>query len=348
MGTSAALTAHSRELRIDAPTHLIAATVLAIVLSALGPLLRLSLRRRGLGEAAHDLGTMATPARVTAAALILRSLTAGAASPWLRATTASLLIASVVWLVLRALRFLEAVVFRRLSIDTADNRRARSRRTQLDLARRAVAVVVIVGGLVVALFTVTPFRSFGPTVVTYAGLIGVIAGVALRASLENLAAGLIVAFSEPVRIDDVVVVDGEWGRIEHLGLVNVVVRIWDDRRLVLPTARFVNEPFENWTREAAAVTGTVTAWVDHRADIDALRSAFETTVEASPHWDGRFKVLQVVDIGERAVQVRGLVTAANAQDAWEVRCEVREALLTHLRSRNHTLPVVRLGEPQFN
>jgi small-conductance mechanosensitive channel len=186
--------------------------------------------------------------------------------------------------------------------------------------------------------------SAGPTIVSYAGLIGILLGFALRSPIENLTAGVIVAFAEPIRIDDVVVVEGEWGRIEHIGLVNVVVRIWDDRRLVLPTSRFVNEPFENWTRSSSAVTGTVTAWIDHTADVEALRGEVGAALHDHPLWDGRAFSVQVVELGERSVQVRMMVTASDASNLWDLRCDLRELLLPHLVERVDELPVVRIAD----
>ena len=242
------------------------------------------------------------------------------------ALVSALLVAAVAWVVLRALWVGEQIVFRRLQIDVADNLRARSRRTQIELLRRVAAVVVLVGAAAVALLLLTPLGRIGPSLVAYAGLIGVVLGMALRGPLENLTAGIVIAVTEPIRIDDVVVVEEEWGRIEQIGLVNVVVHLWDDRRLVLPTARFVQEPFENWTKQTSKVTGTVTMWVDFSTDIEELRREIEQLADGSPHWDRRDCVVQVVELGEHAVQVRALVTAATAGDAWDLRCEVREQL----------------------
>jgi len=170
-------------------------------------------------------------------------------------------------------------------------------------------------------------------------------GLALRAPLENLAAGVIIAVSEPVSIDDVVVVDDEWGRIEQIGLVNVVVRTWDERRLVLPTSRFVNESFQNWTKGSSSVTGSILLWVDYAVDVDDARVELERIVRGRPEWDGRSCTVQVVDLTERAVQLRVLATAADASRAFDLRCAVRERFLAYLADHPATTPRLRAADP---
>lgn len=325
-------------------TPLVVGGAVAVGLLLLGPIVQFVLRRRGRTQFAADLRRMRSPMRLVALAIVARSVDLVFDEEPYTSLSEVAVIAAVAWFVVRFLVVIEGVVFRRLRIDTFDNLRARSRRTQVELIRRIVSAIVIVGAVAVTLITVTPLGDFGPTIVTYAGVIGILAGFALRSPIENLAAGVIVAFSEPIRLDDVVVVEGEWGRIEHIGLVNVVVRIWDDRRLVLPTSRFVDEPFENWTRSSSAVTGVVTAWVDHTADIESLRREVGDLLARNPLWDGRAFNVQVIELDERAIQVRILVTAADASDLWNLRCELREALLPHLAGRADELPVVRLAD----
>jgi small-conductance mechanosensitive channel len=234
------------------------------------------------------------------------------------------------------------VVFRRLRIDVADNLRARSRRTQLQLIKRVTDVFVWGTTVVVGLLTLEPVRQLGPALLAYAGIIGVVLGLAMREPIENLVAGLIVAVTEPVRIDDVVVVEGEWGNIEEINLTHAVVRIWDRRRLVLPTSYFLSESFENWTRHGTSVLGTVFMHVDLGVDIDAVRRELGRIVAASPHWDRQDWGLQVTDLGEYSVQLRAVVSAANASDAWDLRCEIREALLPLLHDPR-AVPRLRTG-----
>jgi small-conductance mechanosensitive channel len=328
---------------MDPATPSILAAAVASSLVVVGPLVRLVLRRRRLDVAADDVGLLTWPVRL-AAALFVARVAAEAGSEPIRSLAGLALTISLAWVALRGLRVAERVVFRRLSIDVTDNLRARSRRTQLELLRRIGSVLVVVFALVVVLITLTPLSELGPSLVAYGGIIGVVLGIALRSPLESLAAGVIVAVTEPIRIDDVVVVEGEWGRVEQIGLGQVVVRLWDDRRLVLPTSRFVTEPFENWTRSSANVTGTVLMWFDHTVDVDELRTELHDVVQRSGLWDGRAFVLQVVDLGERAVQLRALVTARNASDLWDLRCHVREEVLATIRRRGLSLPVIRLDE----
>ncbi|CAN5695339.1 hypothetical protein BH10ACT3_BH10ACT3_13620 [soil metagenome] len=234
------------------------------------------------------------------------------------------------WVVVRVGDVVKRAVFRRLRIDVADNLRARSRRTQLQLIKRVADVFVWATTVVVGLLTIDAVRELGPALLAYAGIIGVVLGLAMREPIENLVAGLIVAVTEPVRIDDVVVVEGEWGNIEEINLTHAVVRIWDRRRLVLPTSYFLTESFENWTRHGTSVLGTVFMHVDLGVDIDEVRAQLGRIFEASPYWDHQDWGLQVTDLGEYSVQLRAVVSAANASDAWDLRCEIREALLPSL------------------
>lgn len=329
---------------LDATPLLVGSTA-AVVLVLLGPIIQFVLHRRGRTSFAADLRCLRWPIRWLASAIVARSAGLVVDEQWATSLSKALLIITVAWAIVRGLVVAQGVVFRRLHIDEADNLRARSRRTQLELIRRIVSVVVVVGALAVSLLTLTPLGRAGTTIVTYAGVIGILAGFALRSPIENLAAGVIVAFTEPIRIDDVVVVEGEWGRIESIGLVNVSVRVWDDRRLVLPTSRFVDEPFENWTRSSSALTGAVTAWLDHSVDLDALRREVDTFLAGTPLWDGRSSNIQVVELGERSIQVRIVVTAADAPALWDLRCDLRAALLPHLAGRDDELPALRVREP---
>jgi small-conductance mechanosensitive channel len=323
-------------------TPLLVGGSIAASLVIVGPLVQFVLRRARRTTFAADLRQLRWPVRLFALALTARSAELALDRQPATALSKALLIIAVAWVAVRGLVVAQGVVFRRLHIDDPDNLRARSRRTQIELIRRVVSVIVVVGALAVMLLSLTPLGREGPTIVAYAGVIGILGGVALRSSIENLAAGVVIAFSEPIRLDDVVVVEGEWGRIEHIGLMNVSVHVWDDRRLVLPTSRFVNEPFENWTRNSSAVTGSVTAWLDYGADVDDLRRVVGRFLASSPPWDRRFYNVQVVDLGASAMQVRILVTAANAGDLWELRCAVREALLPHISAARSALPVVRV------
>lgn len=322
--------------------------MIALVLG--GPALRGVLHHRGRDEFAADLRLVTWPLRLLAAAALtriaLRFFAPDAWSEtldWALPVLALLAIAAAAWVVVRSMQVIERVIFRRLRIDVADNLRARSRRTQIQLVKRVADVFVWTTAVVVGLFTLEPVREMGPGLVAYAGIIGVVLGLALRAPLENLIAGLIVAATEPVRIDDVVVVEGEWGNVEEIALSHVVVKLWDERRLVVPTSYFLSQPFQNWTRHGAAVVGTVIVRADHGVDVERVRAEFERLVARSPHWDGRVRVLQVTGHDVQGVELRGLMSARNAGSSWDLRCEVREQLMACIQQQD-AVPRARLQD----
>jgi small-conductance mechanosensitive channel len=191
------------------------------------------------------------------------------------------------------------------------------------------------------LLTFPAFRAAGASVLASAGIAGVIAGFAAQSLLSNVIAGMQIVFSEALHLDDVVVVEGEWGRIEEITLTYVVVRIWDDRRLVLPTSYFLSKPFENWTRTEAAVVGVVELDLDWSIPVEALRSELELAVKENERWDGRNCTLQVTDATGSFVRARALVSAADAPTLWDLRCDVRERLVEWIRD-NHPDALPRL------
>jgi small-conductance mechanosensitive channel len=264
-------------------------------------------------------------------------------APALSALVGLALVAAGTWVGVRAVRTAQAVMLVRYRLDEPDNRRARAMHTQLRIAGRALSIVVIAIGVVIALRVLDPRGVVTTSLVASAGVVGVVIGVAGRSTLGNLIAGLQIAFTEPIRLDDVVVVEGEWGRIEEVTLTYVVVRAWDDRRLVLPATYFVEEPFQNWTREGAAIVGSVLLWVDFDVEVDDLRGELGRLLRASHLWDGRAEALQVVDAAPHGLQIRALMSAADAGAAFDLRCAVREGLAAYLRDRARLgLPRVRL------
>jgi small-conductance mechanosensitive channel len=216
-------------------------------------------------------------------------------------------------------------------ITVADNLRARRRRT-----RSAILVRIAVFGagfltICLMLLSIPSIRSVGVTLMASAGLAGLAVGAAAQPLLKNLIAGIQMAFTEPVRLDDVVIVEGEWGRIEEIRLTYVVVALWDERRLVVPVSQFLEKPFQNWTRNASQLLGSVFLNLDPATNIDRLRAHAEGVVKANPRWDGRAFVLQVTDTKPDAIEVRVLATARDAGTAFDLRCDIREALLGYIR-----------------
>ncbi|MBM9467200.1 mechanosensitive ion channel family protein [Nakamurella leprariae] len=247
------------------------------------------------------------------------------------------------WLAVALVHIFEDVTLHRFRIDTVDNRKARRVRTQVSLLRRVAVAVIVILVIATMLLTLPGARQAGATIFASAGVIGIVAGLAAQSSLSNLFAGLQLAFTDAIRVDDVVVVEGEWGRIEDITLTYVVIAVWDDRRLILPSTYFTSTPFQNWTRTESKLLGTVELDVDWTVPLDALRAELDRVLAASEHWDGRVGVLQVTDATSSLVRLRALVSAVDGPTAFDLRCEVREALVGFLqRHHGHALPRVRV------
>lgn len=243
------------------------------------------------------------------------------------------------FLIIRATYVLDDVILARYRIDRSDNLRARQVQTQITVFRRITVVVVSVISLAVALLTFREVRAAGAGLLASAGVVGLVAGIAAKPVASNVLAGLQIAISQPIRVDDVVVVEGEWGRIEQIALTYVVVQIWDLRRLVLPISYFIEQPFENWTRRSSEVLGSIYLDVDYSAPIDDIRKRFEEILAESDKWNGRVGVLQVTGSGPATVQLRALLSANDSGSSWDLQCEVREKLLTWMQQEHpHALP----------
>jgi small-conductance mechanosensitive channel len=266
----------------------------------------------------------------------------GAWEPVLRHAIWLAVIAGVAWLVAALVMVVEDVALVRFRTDVPDNRRARRVHTQVVMLRRLSVALVAVLGLAVMLMTFPQVRTIGASMLASAGLAGVVAALAAQTVLGNVFAGLQLAFSDAVRLDDVVVVEGEWGRVEELTLSYVVVQVWDDRRLILPTSYFTKNPFENWTRSRAAVLGTVELDVDWSVPVPEIREELRRFLEGHALWDGRVSVLQVTDATGSVVRLRALTSAVDAPTLWDLRCQVREHLVAWVRHRYpQALPMVR-------
>ncbi|RXZ68772.1 mechanosensitive ion channel family protein [Agromyces albus] len=260
-----------------------------------------------------------------------------AGQEWRPGVDHALLIAVIAvggWLACQVFLLLTDLGMQRYRVDVADNRVARRARTQLAVLRRLVVVIVVVIALGVILFTFDSVRALGASVLASAGIISIVAGLAAQSVLANLFAGIQLAFSDAIRVDDVVVVEEEWGRIEEITLNYVVVGLWDDRRLVLPCTYFTSQPFQNWTRTTSQLLGSVELDLDWRVSPAAMRDHLDAILERTDLWDGRAKVLQVTDAVGGLVRVRILVTAIDAPTLFDLRCYVREELV-HWIQRTH-------------
>jgi small-conductance mechanosensitive channel len=226
--------------------------------------------------------------------------------------------------------------------DVADNLRARSVQTQVRVLARIAMVILGLLGLGSMLMTFPNVRQVGASLLASAGLAGIVAGLAARPVLGNLIAGLQIALTQPIRVDDVLIVEGEWGRVEEITGTYVVVRIWDDRRLIVPLEYFILNPFQNWTRRNSDLIGSVFLWVDYRMPVQPLRDALKEILERAQEWDGRVCVLQVTDFSEKSMQLRALVSTRDAGLGWDLRCKVREQLIAFMQEHYpEWLPQVR-------
>ncbi|NQX12887.1 mechanosensitive ion channel [Microbacteriaceae bacterium VKM Ac-2855] len=243
-------------------------------------------------------------------------------------------IAAVAWLVGATFVFLEDLGAERYRTDTADNRRARRLRTQMTIIRRVAVAVVVVVAIGAALLTFPEARTAGASLLASAGVLSIVAGLAAQSSLTNIFAGVQLAFSDAIRLDDVVIVENEWGRIEEITLTYVVVHIWDDRRLVLPTNYFTTKPFQNWTRTRSELLGAVEFDLDWRVRPDAMRDELHRVLALTDLWDQRVSVLQVTDAINGYVRIRILVTAVDAPTLFDLRCYIREHLVEWLHTND--------------
>jgi small-conductance mechanosensitive channel len=238
------------------------------------------------------------------------------------------------WLLAGMLSFTINLGLARYPTDIADNKVARRMHTQLAIVRRLGIAVIVILGLASILLTFPGVQAIGASVLASAGLVSIVAGLAAQSTLANVFAGVQIAFSEAIRVDDVVIAEGEWGRIEEITLTYVVVHIWDDRRMVLPSTYFTTTPFQNWTRNSSELLGSIELDLDWRVSPSAMRQHLEDILDRSEIWDGRASVLQVTDAVGGFVRVRILVTAIDAPTLFDLRCYVREEMVEWIHSQD--------------
>jgi small-conductance mechanosensitive channel len=251
-------------------------------------------------------------------------------------------IASTAWLLVQVVDVAVGFILRRHPLDVKDNLQARAIHTQLVVLRKVANTVIGVFTLASMLMVFDSARHFGASILASAGIAGIVVGLAAQRSIGTLLAGFQIALTQPIRVDDVVIVEGEWGQVEDITLTYVVVRIWDQRRLIVPITHFIEQPFQNWTRSSADLLATVFLHVDYTMPLDELRAELTRVLHESRLWDGKVNVLQVTDAREQTLEVRALASAANASQAWDLRCEVRERLIRFVqREHPDSLPHVR-------
>ncbi|MCU1261045.1 MAG: small-conductance mechanosensitive channel [Bryobacterales bacterium] len=252
------------------------------------------------------------------------------------------LIGALCWLTLRLIKVLDDLVTAHYVITAQDNYRARSIRTQMVLLERILTGTILLATVAAMLMTFPNVWHLGAGLFASAGVAGIVIGVAARPALANLLAGVQVALTEPIRIDDVVIVEGEYGRVEEVSTVYVIVQIWDKRRLVVPLTYFIEKPFQNWTRRTSDLLGTIFLYTDYLAPVEEIRRELERVVRASKLWDGNVWNLQVTDTKDRMLELRCMVSAVDSPTLWDLRVEVREKMIYFLQ-KNHpqSLPVIR-------
>ncbi len=265
--------------------------------------------------------------------LPLMELPAGIISRLLKVVEISLII-SFAWLLIRAIKVVQDFVMYRYDYAKTDNLRIHQPRIpQLLYLRQVITGFIILLAFAAILLSFDTMRRLGAGLLTGVGIGGIVVGFAAQRSLANLLAGFQIAFTQPIRIDDVLVVEGEWGRVEEITFTYVVLRLWDERRLVLPINYFIEKPFQNWTRTGSQLVGTVFIYTDYSLPVEEVRAELKRLVEQNPLWDQRVCVLQVTDSKERTMELRALMSASNSSRAFDLRCEIREQLVAFIQTK---------------
>ena len=244
-----------------------------------------------------------------------------------------ILIICISWFSVRVVSALKLIILSRYDLEEEDNLKARKVYTQFRIFERIIIFIIILVTLSIILMTFDKIRNIGISLFASAGVAGIIIGLAAQRIIASVLAGFQIAITQPIRIDDVVIVENEWGWIEEITLTYVVVRIWDKRRLIVPTPYFIEKPFQNWTRTSADILGTVYIYTDYHAPVNELRKELKRILENSDYWDGNVNVLQVTNATEKTVEIRALMSAVDSPTAWNLRVHVREKLIEFLQKK---------------
>lgn len=328
------------------------AAAAVVVAYILGTVVSIVVRRAGrrsefVRDVSHRMRRPLRAVLVVLALLVALRTTTSDADEWTVGTEHWLLIIGIgvgAWFIGALAFVVEDSVLKRFRTDVVDNRHARRVRTQVVVVRRVTVALVVICAISAMLFTFPAARTAGTSLLASAGLISIVAGLAAQSALGNVFAGMQIAFTDAIRVDDVVVLEGEWGRIEEITMTYVVVHLWDDRRLIMPCTYFTTTPFQNWTRRAAELLGTVEIDLDWEVPVPAMRAELKRLLEASPLWDKRVGILQVTDATNGFVRMRALASAADAGTLFDLRCYVREGLVDWLqRAAPQGMPHTRLS-----
>lgn len=251
-------------------------------------------------------------------------------NPWRQFLRIAVII-GVTGLSLSTILLLEEMILKGFSMEQEDNLRSRKIHTQVSMLRKIIFLIILLVSFFILLMSFEAFRRIGTALLASAGIAGLILGVAAQKTLAAVLSGIQLAITQPVRIDDVVIVENEWGRVEELTITYIVIRTWDLRRLIVPTTYFLERPFQNWTRVSAELLGTVFLYTDYFVPVDELRNELYRIVSERPEWNGKVAGIQVTETNDRTMELRALVSASNSSRAWDLRCEVREGLIEFIR-----------------
>ncbi|TRO66694.1 mechanosensitive ion channel family protein [Christiangramia sabulilitoris] len=254
------------------------------------------------------------------------------------------LIGSIAWFLILTFKVLKKQMLKKYDVGSENNLKARKVYTQYMILENIIIFIIVILAMGIALMSFDSIRSIGVSVLTSAGIAGIIIGLAAQKAIATLLAGIQIAITQPIRVDDVVIVEGEWGWIEEINLTYVVVRVWDKRRLVVPTTYFIEKTFQNWTRNSADILGTVYLFVDYDLPVDVVRKEQTRLLNSTGLWDGKVDVLQVTNTTEKTVELRVLVSAKDSPTAWDLRVFLREKLLDFIQ-KNYpdSLPKARIS-----
>jgi small-conductance mechanosensitive channel len=294
--------------------------------------------------------------RVVRLAMLVAALSFGATiapltdlqSATVRHTLLIFFIVLVAWMAKIVKHIWMTVYLRRFKLDAEDNLLARKHVTQTRIMERIADLLIVVVAISACMMTFDAVRQYGVSLLASAGVAGIVIGLALQPVLKNLFAGIQLAITQPIRIDDALLVEGEWGKVEEITSTYVVVQLWDWRRLILPLSYFIENPFQNWTRESSALIGTVMIYLDYSVPLEVIRRKVEEIAKGSPLWDRRVVNIAVTDFREAVMEIRILVSASNSGRTFDLRCEVREKLIDFIqREYPAALPRMRavMNEP---
>jgi len=253
---------------------------------------------------------------------------------WFGKSSTLLFIFAFTWLIISVIKIIKHQITGKYDIGASDNLKARKVTTQFNILERIVIFIIVVLAMGIALMSFESIREIGVSIFASAGVAGIIIGLSAQKMIGTILAGIQIAIAQPIKIDDVVIVEGEWGRIEKIMLTYVVINIWDKRRLIVPTTYFIEKPFQNWTKTSSDILGTVFLYTDYNVPFDALREELTRILNSTDLWDEKVNVLQVTDSKPNHVEIRALMSAKDSPTAWDLRVFVREKLILFLQ-QNH-------------